>query len=280
MRAQKGGAYRKGTWYSTRAREFLTSYSVNVPIYSRKFTNLEPSSLRNIHLSPICYKRMENILIVADDLERQLLVTILERAGYTTVDVRDGSAGVRKLLDNDPFLVVIAEETAPVNGTAYLQFISNLTTAVIIVVGWGGESTISHALFQGADGYVTRPINGAKFLARTRSLLRRKSIQTSGTLRTPFQTNIVSRKKDECLNLTPVEKRLLRALLNKEGGVASRKELSKVVWPGRGKDTSLRFHISCLRRKLASSNLGEILTQRGRGYSLRLHDPRAIRMTS
>lgn len=223
---------------------------------------------------------MEIILVIANDPERQLLVTILERAGYTTLDAKDGSAGTRKLLDNDPSIMVIAEEIAPVNGTEYLPFVSNLTTAALIVVGWGGESRISHALFQGADGYITRPINGAKFLARTRSLLRRKSNQRTGTRRTPFQMKSVSRKKDEYLNLTPVEKRLLRALLNKGGGVASREELSKVVWGGRRKDTSLRFYILCLRRKLASSALGKILTQRGIGYSLHLHDPGTIRITS
>jgi len=223
---------------------------------------------------------MEVILVVADDPERQLLVTILERAGYTTLDAKDGSAGARQLLDNHPSIMIIAEEIAPVNGKEYLSFVSNLTTAAIIVVGWGGESKISHALFQGADGYITRPINGAQFLARTRSLLRRMSKQRSGTPRTPFQMKSESRKKDVYLDLTPVEKRLLRALLNKGGGVASREELSKVVWGGRRKDTSLRFYILCLRRKLASGALGKILTQRGRGYSLRLHDPDAIRMTS
>ena len=223
---------------------------------------------------------MEIILVIANDPERQLLVTILERAGYTTLDAKDGSTGTRKLLDNDPSIMVIAEEIAPVNGTEYLPFVSNLTTAAIIVVGWGGESKISHALFQGADGYITRPIDGANFLARTRSLLRRKSMQKSGTPRTPLQMKSVSRKKDKFLNLTPVEERLLSALLNKGGGVASKEELSKVVWGGHRKDTSLRFYILCLRRKLASGALGEILTQRGRGYSLRLHDPGAIRMTS
>ncbi len=221
-------------------------------------------------------QRMEVILVVADDPERQLLVTILERAGYTTLDAKDGSAGARQLLDNHPSIMIIAEEIAPVNGKEYLSFVSNLTTAAIIVVGWGGESKISHALFQGADGYITRPINGAQFLARTRSLLRRMSKQRSGTPRTPFQMKSESRKKDVYLDLTPVEKRLLRALLNKGGGVASREELSKVVWGGRRKDTSLRFYILCLRRKLASSALGKILSQRGRGYSLRLHDPGAI----
>ena len=226
------------------------------------------------------FKRMEIILVVADDTERQLLVTILERAGYTTLDAKDGSAGARKLLDNRPSIMIISEEIAPVNGKEYLSFVSNLTTAAIIVVGWGGESRISHALFQGADGYITRPIDGAMFLARTKSLLRRKSNQRSGTLRTPFQMKSVSRKKDEYLNLTPVEKRLLGALLNKGGGVASKEELSKIVWGGRRNDTSLRFYILRLRRKLASSDLGEILTQRGRGYSLRLHNPGAIRMTS
>jgi len=223
---------------------------------------------------------MEIILIVADDPERQLLVTILERAGYTTLDAKDGSAGARQLLDNHPSIMIIAEEIAPVNGKEYLSFVSNLTTAAIIVVGWGGESKISHALFQGADGYITRPINGAQFLARTRSLLRRMSKQRSGTPRTPLQMKSVSRKKDKFLNLTPVEKRLLSALLNKGGGVASREELSKVVWGGHRGDPSLRFYILCLRRKLASGALGKILTQRGRGYSLRLHDPGAIRMTS
>ena len=122
---------------------------------------------------------MESVLVVATDPERALLVAILTRAGYATIEAREGAAGARKILDRSPTIIVMAEEVPPVNGIGYLPFVRHLTDALIVVVGHGGESSVSRALFQGADAYVTRPIDDSELLARFNSLRRRERSQAS-----------------------------------------------------------------------------------------------------
>ena len=122
---------------------------------------------------------MESVLVVATDPERALLVAILRGAGYATIEAREGAAGARKILDRSPPIIVMAEEVPPVNGIGYLPFVRQLTDALIVVVGQGGESRVSRALFQGADAYVTRPIDDSELLARFNSLRRRERSRVS-----------------------------------------------------------------------------------------------------
>ena len=122
---------------------------------------------------------MESVLVVATDPERALLVAILTEAGYATIEAREGATGARKILDRSPTIIIMAEEVPPVNGIGYLSFVRHLTDALIVVVGPGGESKISRALFQGADAYVTRPINDSELLARFNSLRRRERSRVS-----------------------------------------------------------------------------------------------------
>ena len=68
--------------------------------------------------------------------------------------------------------------------------------------------------------------------------------------------------------LSPVESRLVRALISRLGAVVSRTDLMDVVWPEeRPPRNALDVHISRLRRRLADVQLS-ITTVRGRGYLL------------
>ena len=201
---------------------------------------------------------MESVLIVAPDLERAPLAAMLKDAGLVTFEAREGPDGVRQILDKGPTVIVMADDLPPIDGTDCLAFVRRLTVAPIMVVGAGGEGRVGYLLVLGADVYVTCPIDGPHFLARLRTLLRR---ERAGSHLDPNQ------------DLDP---RLLRCLLDKNGGIASREELSEVVWGEPRKGSSLRFYILRLRRKLALGAFGEILTLRGRGYRLLLNEPGAV----
>jgi two-component system alkaline phosphatase synthesis response regulator PhoP len=54
-----------------------------------------------------------------------------------------------------------------------LPLLRRLTESPIIVLGSGGEMAMVRALFQGADFYLTRPVNVRELIARIRALLRR-----------------------------------------------------------------------------------------------------------
>jgi len=68
--------------------------------------------------------------------------------------------------------------------------------------------------------------------------------------------------------LSPVEHRLVDALIARFGVVVSRHDLMDVVWPDeRPPRNTLDVHISRLRRRLGELDLG-VTTVRGRGYLL------------
>ncbi len=219
---------------------------------------------------------MESVLIVAPDLERAPLAAMLKDAGLVTFEAREGPDGVRQILDKSPTVIVMADDLPPIDGADCLAFVRRLTRTPIMVVGAGGESRVSYLLVLGADTYVTRPIDSSQFLARLRALLRRE--RASSHLDRDQGLDPCHRldAADRMSDLTPIEARLLRCLLDKNGGIASREELSEVVWGEPRKGSSLRFYILRLRRKLAPGAFGEILTLRGRGYRLLLNEPGAV----
>lgn len=216
---------------------------------------------------------MDSVLILADDFERWLLVALLKGEGFVVLEANDPGHAIRLLLDNNPPLVILAEETPPIDGIAVLSLVRRLTPAPMVVTGWGGETGFNWALLQGADTYITRPIDPRDLLGRTRALLRRNRPQPPGD---GGELQIALEPPNKPTALTPVETRLLQCLLAVKGRVATRTELSVGVWGRPGKESSLRFYIFRLRKKLTDLAAGDIRTVRKRGYQLRLLRPELV----
>lgn len=78
----------------------------------------------------------------------------------------------------------------------------------------------------------------------------------------------VLRVRDRRVVLPPVESRLARALLAREGTVVSREALGRAGWPqGVPARNALDVHVMRLRRRIAGTGLS-IRTVRSRGYLL------------
>ena len=210
-----------------------------------------------------------SVLLVDTLSDQKLLAALLRRAGYTPIETADSSEAIRELMDVNPQLIIAAQESPPIDGVEFLPLIRRLTEVPIIVIGPDSEDAMVQALFQGADAYIKRPINPDDLLARLRTLLRRwnarKLPREEGR---NFNFKDVADLNTSLKNLTRVEAKLLKCLLDKRNGMASREELMLGVWGQRSKSSSLRFYIKQLRQKLYELQLGEILNFRGRGYRL------------
>ncbi len=115
------------------------------------------------------------LIIDADESRREILVA-LKTAGFRVLEATTSGDGAKCTLDNSPRIVVIAEEMMPLEGVDLLLVIRRLTDLPIIAIGSGGEIAMVQALVQGADVYLTRPVNIKEFLARIQALLRRYAI--------------------------------------------------------------------------------------------------------
>jgi len=110
----------------------------------------------------------------------------------------------------------------------------------------------------GADHYVRKPVGLLELLARVEALLRRASAAARRPASTRFadieldrMSNCV-RRHGRVLPLSPMEFRLLDALVSRGGAVISRRELLEEVWRSSSdKPTrTIDLHVSQLRRKL------------------------------
>lgn len=114
------------------------------------------------------------------------------------------------------------------------------------------------------EDWVRLPADQADVRLRADTLARRArerlvpNLSPDGVLRFEGRTVVFS----------PVEARLVSALLERFGMVVTRRVLCEAAWPGAQPDrNALDVHISRVRRRLRETGL-EVSTVRGRGYLL------------
>jgi two-component system, OmpR family, catabolic regulation response regulator CreB len=147
----------------------------------------------------------------------------------------------------------------------------------------------------GADDYVAKPFSPRELVARIRTVLRRTqrgAVVTPAAEIAPAPTPAPPvpgaagpgrlavdderkqiRYDDRLLELSRIEYRLLKLLIDRPGRVFSRDELMSRAWddPGSSYDRTVDTHVKSLRAKLRSidPDSDPIQTHRGMGYSLR-----------
>ena len=112
-------------------------------------------------------------LVIDKDESGQSVAFALRDAGFRVIEARESSAGLRHTLDDAPRIVIMDEDMPPIDDMELLPILRRFTEAPIIIVGSGSEMAMVQKLLQGADVYLTRPVNIRELLARIRALLRR-----------------------------------------------------------------------------------------------------------
>lgn len=152
-----------------------------------------------------------------------------------------------------------------------------ITIPILMLTARGETHDRVIGLRLGADDYLTKPFAMAELLARIEAILRRPASMLSlgsesfafGDVRADFRRAIVQRA-GEPVELSALELRLLRYLVDHPGEVLSRDRLLEAVW-GYKAGVSTRtvdVHISWLRQKLelVPGQPRHILTLHGAGY--------------
>jgi DNA-binding response OmpR family regulator len=224
----------------------------------------------------------QRILVVDDDDDiRSLLRELLTRAGYEVDEAPDGRAGLRRLFETPPALVVLDVSMPELDGFATLERIRDLSDVpVIMLTARAEELEKVRGLGAGADDYVAKPFGRQELLARVQALLRRSraaSTEVSESYSDAFlevdhrQRRVLVEGRE--VQLTPLEFRLLSAFVQHPNQVLSRDQLLELVW----RDSSgvagdqVKLYVGYLRRKLVpgSPEQAPIETVRGFGYRYR-----------
>jgi DNA-binding response OmpR family regulator len=220
-----------------------------------------------------------SILVIDDDEDVRVLVReMLERADFAVTDAAGGLEGLRRFHESPPDLVVLDVGMPAVDGWRVLDTIRIASDIpVLMLTVRSRELEVVRGLQLGADDYVAKPFGRQELLARVEALLRRAGRRRTETsyadalLAIDFAERRVVAGGAE-LPLTPLEFKLLVALVRNAGQVVSTERLRELVWH----DTrslsrdEVRTYVSYLRRKLDTVGAGgAVETARGLGYRYR-----------
>ena len=216
------------------------------------------------------------VLVVDDDeLLGDSLATALESLGHRVRIAHTAAAGRGLARETDPEVVVVDLGLPDADGLELLREIRDQSAVPILVLtGTVEPARRVEALDAGADDFLGKPFRLAEIEARLRALSRRPEMRTSpvvshGAVTIDRSTRSVH-VDDAAVHLTPIEWRLLDALVSRPGLVVSHRTLIDAGWSDRhGSETveSLRVHVRSLRTKLAGAD-GDapIRTESGVGY--------------
>jgi two-component system alkaline phosphatase synthesis response regulator PhoP len=203
---------------------------------------------------------MTCILVVEDEPAIALgLEDDLKMEGYEVELVRDGCTATSRGRERTFDCILLDVMLPGKDGFEVCRELrrAGVRTPILMLTAKAEEEQKVIGLELGADDYVTKPFGTRELRARIKALLRRTAGNAAGDcirfgdVAVDFGRGEV-RSGGKSVDLTPIEFRLLTALIRADGRVLSREQLLDAGW-GRGAFASARIvdnHIINLRRKI------------------------------
>jgi two-component system, OmpR family, KDP operon response regulator KdpE len=222
-----------------------------------------------------------SIVLIEDDKHiRRYVRSSLESEATRVLDVDTGEQGIAVVASIKPDLLIVDLGLPDLDGLDVIRRVRGWSAVPILVLsGRTREDQKVAALDAGADDYVTKPFGVAELAARIRALLRRwdqpamaDSPKVSfGSITVDLAAHLVQ-CDSEVIHLTPIEYRLLAALIRHAGCVLTQRQLLLEVWGAAHADSAhyVRIYMAHLRHKLERNPAQPeyILTETGVGYRL------------
>ena len=226
------------------------------------------------------------LLIIED--ERHLAEGLrynLEAEGYEALAVGDGESGLQHAAEGGYGAIVLDVMLPGIDGFEVASTLRGRQdfTPILMLTALGRPDDVIRGFESGADDYLPKPFDLNVFVARVKGLLRRNDWAKQVDPPQQPEREVVKvngreidfdklelRTAEETINLTLMEMKLLRFLMDNRGRPVSRKEILEDVW-GLQHDTDTRAidnFVVRLRRYLEDepNNPQILLTVRGVGY--------------
>jgi two-component system KDP operon response regulator KdpE len=227
------------------------------------------------------------VLLVEDDLQiRRFLRAALPAHGVRLYEAGTGADGLAQAATRTPDAILLDLGLPDLDGLEFIRRLREWSSAPLIVLSARGlEHDKVAALDAGADDYLTKPFGVEELLARLRVALRHRAmagagdaagaIFSCGDLSVDLAGHVVRVGARE-VRLTPIEFKLLAALVRHAGKVVTHRHLLVEVWgPGAASNTHyLRVQMHGLRHKLEETPARPryLITEPGVGYRFRAAD--------
>jgi two-component system KDP operon response regulator KdpE len=223
------------------------------------------------------------VLVIEDEAQmRRFLRASLPSHGYALVEAATGAEGIAKAATHQPDVILLDLGLPDMDGLEVTKRLRAWTqTPIIVLSARGLERDKVGALDAGADDYVTKPFGIEELLARMRVARRHAqkgeepsaAAFTVGNLRVDHGKRQVFVDEGE-VHLTPIEYKLLAALVRSAGKVMTHQHLLREVWGPRYASQTQYLHVYMghLRGKLEADPARPkvLLTETGVGYRLKV----------
>ncbi|MDV4151531.1 response regulator transcription factor [Clostridium sp. AL.422] len=221
---------------------------------------------------------MSKIIIIEDtETIREELKIFLTRYGYNVLAPSNFENIVDYILKEDPDLLLLDINLPIFDGYHICREIRKSSNMPIIVVtSRNSEMDELMSMNLGSDDFITKPYNTEILLARIASILRRASGYSPQDIMVYYDlklnlSNSTITYKDNTVELTKNELRILSCMIKNKGKIVSRDDLMDYMWNSDifVDDNNLSVNVTRLRKKLDEVGMKEnIETKRGLGYIL------------
>ncbi len=228
----------------------------------------------------------ELILLIEDEPQmRRFLRITLQSHGYRLVEAATGQEGLMQAATRNPDVVLLDLGLPDLDGLEVTARLREWTqTPIVVISAREQEQDKVKALDAGADDYLTKPFSAEELMARIRVALRHVARQTAGKQEPVFvlqnlRVDLAQRQvfiDNAEIHLTPIEYKLLTALVRHAGKVITHRQLLQEVWgPAHVNEVQyLRVYMTQLRHKLENDPTRPrfLMNEPGIGYRLK-YDP-------
>lgn len=222
---------------------------------------------------------MYTVMIVEDDeVIAKTVAKHLEEWNYFVHIVSDLSNVMGEFLEGSPHIVLMDIKLPFYNGYYWCTEIRKVSKVPIMFLSSASDNmNIVMAMNMGADDFVSKPFDLDVLTVKIQALIRRSYDFSAGS-------NVISHRdvmlnltdatlvyKDEKLELTKNELKILQTLMENKEKIVSRDDLMAKIWESDDyiDENTLSVNVNRLRKKLDGIGLdGFIVTKKGLGYKL------------
>ena len=224
----------------------------------------------------------KNKILVVEDEEKilEVVTSLMEKQGYEVYQAEKGMEALEIFNNNEISLIILDLMLPDISGEDICMKIREKSRVpIIMLTAKIDEVNLLRGLDIGADDYITKPFSLMELVARVKVILRRSSEELkplykynsfqNGDLYIDVESNII-KKKNELINLTQSEWKILLSLIKYPNKVFTREELVSIALGSdfAGYNRTIDSHIKNLRQKIEDNPKlpSYIITVFGKGY--------------
>lgn len=220
------------------------------------------------------------IFVVEDDkmLEEEI-IALLEKWGFKAFGTESFDDISEQFLSKTPDVVLMDINIPSFDGFYWCKEIRKLSKVPIIYISSRNNNMdIIMGINNGGDDYIEKPFNNQVLIAKLQAIVRRtyeyKTQDTKVTICKGLVLNLEDMSisyKDNRMELTKNEFKILKILIENQGKIVSRQALMKNLWDEEVyvNENTLTVNVNRVRAKLEELGIKDfITTKKGMGYSI------------